>query len=81
MVSTTYSPPSASLTIVMGVSLGENSAMTCRQEPQGREISVEDVTTAMATKSRCPAATAQKIALRSAHTVRPNDAFSTLQPL
>jgi hypothetical protein len=31
-------------------------------------------------RSRAPAATALKIALRSAHTVNPNEAFSTLQP-
>jgi hypothetical protein len=57
---------------------GANSATTCRHAPQGDTPPTE----AMASRENCcsPAATAEKIAVRSAQIVKPYEAFSTLQP-
>jgi len=55
-----------------------NSARTCRQAPHGGTPPCE--ATASARNWVAPAAIAAQIAARSAQTVRPYDAFSTLQP-
>ena len=60
---------------------GANSAMTCRQAPQGGRISSVSPMTRISRISRSPAATMAKMALRSAQQVSPNEEFSTLQPL
>src|SRR5712692_8067822 len=59
----------------------QNSQMICRHEPQGGVSTSVCVTTAMASKQRSPSEMALKIATRSAQTVRPYVAFSTLQPI
>jgi hypothetical protein len=51
--------------------LAPNSASTCLHAPHGRAGSSRSVTTAHATTSRAPAATAAQIAARSAQMVRP----------
>ena len=73
-------PDSVVEMMTMGLSARENSAMTWRHAPQGRARVEADVKTPTATMSMRPAVTAWKIATRSAHTVKPNDAFSMLQP-
>jgi hypothetical protein len=62
---------------------GPNSAITCRQAPQGEQGAPRRFTTATATIAgfRALAATAAKMALRSAQIVSPYDAFSTLHPV
>src|SRR5207247_6107435 len=60
------------------ISSGANSARNCRQAPQGTIGSLVSATTAIATNSRSPAATALAIAIRSAQIVRPYEIFSTL---
>ena len=64
-------------TITIGT-FGLNSARNWRQAPHGE--TPPRLTTAMAVNSRSPAATAVPAATRSAQFVRPNEAFSTLQP-
>src|SRR5262249_12626479 len=58
----------------------QNSQMSWRQAPQGGVSESVSVTTAMASKPRSPSLMALKMATRSAQTVRPYVAFSTLQP-
>src|SRR4029079_3250587 len=65
----------ASNTSVVGA---PSSVNTWRQAPQG--VATGSATTATARIRFAPAATAAATALRSAQTVRPYDAFSTLQP-
>ena len=68
------------------VSSPPNSAITWRQAPHGMNCEMSLVAGAsgheMATVVRLlhPAATAAKMATRSAQMVRPSEAFSTLQP-
>lgn len=57
-----------------------NSASTWRQMPQGDPATGPAVTTTHATGSRSPAVTMAAMADRSAHSVAPKVAFSTLQP-
>jgi hypothetical protein len=59
---------------------GANSASTWRQAPHGVTGAPSTATT-MRRKRRTPALTAAPTATRSAQTVRPYDAFSTLQPV
>src|SRR5258708_14571805 len=58
----------------------QNSQINWRQAPQGGVNVSVSVTTEMASNPRSPSLIALKIAMRSAHTVRPYVAFSTLQP-
>src|SRR6267142_1512238 len=58
----------------------QNSQITWRHAPQGGVSLSVSVTTAMASKPRSPSLMALKMAMRSAQTVRPYVAFSTLQP-
>src|SRR6202030_3503259 len=58
----------------------QNSQMSWRQAPHGDVSVAVSVTTAMASKPRSPSLMALKMATRSAQTVRPYVAFSTLQP-
>src|SRR2546429_3954213 len=58
----------------------QNSQINWRQAPQGGVNVSVSVTTEMASKPRSPSLMALKMAMRSAHTVRPYVAFSTLQP-
>ena len=80
MVSVADRPERVVEITIIGLPTRENSAMTWRHAPQGLQSFGADVDTATATISMCPAETALKIAIRSAQTVRPNDAFSMLQP-
>lgn len=57
-----------------------NSASAWRQRPHGRTGPSVSATTAIASKTRSPADTAEKSAVRSAQTVAPKEAFSTLAP-
>jgi hypothetical protein len=57
-----------------------SSARTWRQAPHGEAGGSAPVTMAIVVSSRAPAATAAATAFRSAHTDRPYEAFSTLQP-
>ena len=59
---------------------GLESANTWRHRPQGATGSGVSATTARAVKSRAPAATAVKIATRSAQIVALREAGSMLQP-
>src|SRR2546423_6593908 len=77
-------PNSSVLLVVVAATTfisGLNSARTCRQAPHGNAGFLEFVTMPIATKSFSPAAIAAATADRSAQIVRPNDTFSTLQPL
>jgi CNT family concentrative nucleoside transporter len=76
-VSTTRWGSSAS-TSQMG-SCRQNSAITCRQAPQG--ACPPEVATTRDWNDRAPDDTADSMATRSAHTVRPYEAFSTLHPV
>src|SRR3981081_2281757 len=58
----------------------QNSQINWRQAPQGGVSASVSVTTEMASKPRSPAFMALKVSMRSAQTVRPYVAFSTLQP-
>jgi len=58
-----------------------NSAMTCLQAPQGVMDLMSGEKTATATISLSPAETAFWMAARSAQTVSPEEAFSTLHPV
>src|SRR5439155_24190226 len=58
----------------------QNSQMSWRHAPHGGVKASVSVTTAMASKPRSPSLIAVKMAMRSAQTVRPYVAFSTLQP-
>src|SRR5882724_12953687 len=58
----------------------QNSQINWRQAPQGGVRVSVSVTTAMASKPRSPSLIPLKMAMRSAQTVRPYVAFSTLQP-
>src|SRR5712692_2709276 len=58
----------------------QNSQINWRQAPQGGVNVSVSVTTEMASNPRSPSLIALKIATRSAQTVRPYVAFSTLQP-
>src|SRR6266403_226372 len=58
----------------------QNSQINWRHAPQGGVSLSVSVTTAMASKPRSPSLMALKMAIRSAQTVRPYVAFSTLQP-
>src|SRR5882672_9954040 len=58
----------------------QNSQINWRHAPQGGVSVSVSVTTAMASKPRSPSLIALKMAMRSAQTVRPYVAFSTLQP-
>src|SRR5215467_108703 len=58
----------------------QNSQISCRQAPQGGVSESVSVTTAIASNPRSPSLIALKIATRSAQTVSPYVAFSTLQP-
>src|SRR5467141_2759401 len=58
----------------------QNSQINWRHAPQGGVSLSVSVTTAMASKPRSPSLMALKMAMRSAQTVRPYVAFSTLQP-
>src|SRR6267142_955846 len=58
----------------------QNSQISWRHAPQGGVSVSVSVTTAMASKPRSPSLIALKIAMRSAQTVSPYVAFSTLQP-
>src|SRR5260370_38435138 len=58
----------------------QNSQINWRHAPQGGVNVSVSVTTEMASNPRSPSLIALKIAMRSAHTVRPYVAFSTLQP-
>ena len=57
------------------------SQSTWRQAPHGDAGGSASVTTATARNFRAPSEIALKTAVRSAHTVRPYDADSTLQPV
>jgi hypothetical protein len=57
----------------------QNSATNCRQAPQG--AAPPWVATANIENLVSPADTAAAIATRSAHSVRPNEAFSTFAPV
>jgi NADH-quinone oxidoreductase subunit G len=67
--------------VVVGPSTGSLAAMTWRHAPQGLIGTSVAATTAMRRNARWPAATADPIATRSAHMVRPKLRFSTLQPV
>src|SRR5690606_19721934 len=69
--------PAAERTVAWGAS----SARTWRHAPQGATGSGPSVTSASATRPRIPRATAENTATRSAQTVRPYEAFSTLHPV
>src|SRR6266581_3682038 len=58
----------------------QNSQINWRHAPQGGVNVSVSVTTQMASNPRSPSLMALKIATRSAQTVRPYVAFSTLQP-
>src|SRR6267378_1608839 len=58
----------------------QNSQINCRHAPHGDVSESVSVTTAMASNPRSPSLIALKIATRSAQTVSPYVAFSTLQP-
>ena len=58
---------------------GANSARNCRHAPQGQGAASREAI-AIAVNSRAPSLTALNIAVRSAQFVKPNDAFSMLQP-
>jgi hypothetical protein len=58
----------------------QNSQISCRQAPHGGVNVSVSVTTAIALNFRSPSLIALKIATRSAHTVNPYVAFSTLHP-
>src|SRR5882672_11519810 len=58
----------------------QNSQISWRQAPQGGVNVSVSVTTEIASKPRSPSLIALKMAIRSAQTVRPYVAFSTLQP-
>src|SRR6266446_10749731 len=58
----------------------QNSQVSWRQAPEGGVNVSVSVTTEMASKPRSPSLIALKMAMRSAQTVRPYVAFSTLQP-
>src|SRR5256886_5157357 len=58
----------------------QNSQISCRHAPQGGVNESVSVTTAIASNPRSPSLIALKIATRSAQTVSPYVAFSTLQP-
>src|SRR3989442_14073478 len=58
----------------------QNSQINWRHAPQGGVNVSVFVTTQMASNPRLPSLIALKIATRSAQTVRPYVAFSTLQP-
>src|SRR5229473_2969661 len=58
----------------------QNSQINWRQAPQGGVSVSVSVTTAMASKPRSPSLIALNMAMRSAQTVRPYVAFSTLHP-
>src|SRR6267378_1045830 len=58
----------------------QNSQINWRHAPQGGVSVSVSVTTAMASQPRSPSLIALKMAMRSAQTVRPYVAFSTLQP-
>src|SRR5215472_18089519 len=58
----------------------QNSQISWRQAPQGGVSVSVSVTTEMASNPRSPSLIALKIATRSAQTVNPYVAFSTLQP-
>src|SRR5712664_3172669 len=58
----------------------QNSQISWRHAPQGGVSVSVSVTTAIASKPRSPSLIALKMAMRSAQTVRPYVAFSTLQP-
>src|SRR5438094_8110089 len=68
-------PSTVALTIIRS---GKNPARNCRQAPQGTIGSIVSATTAIVTNSRCPAATALPIPIRSAQIVRPWEIFSML---
>src|SRR5882762_7674479 len=57
----------------------QNSQINWRHAPQGGVSVSVSVTTAMVSKPRSPSLIALKMAMRSAQTVRPYVAFSTLQ--
>src|SRR5665213_1787782 len=59
----------------------QNSHRICRQAPQGGVSVSVSATTATASNPRSPSEMALKTAPRSAHNVKPNVAFSTLQPV
>ena len=65
---------------------GPSSESTCRQAPQGMRAGAEDPLGASTqlTAARVivdkPRETAENAATRSAHMLKPNEAFSTLQP-
>ena len=59
-------------------SSGANSTSTCRQAPHGK--CPPEVASTIRWNERCPAEIALNTAMRSAQTVIPNEAFSTLQP-
>src|SRR5712692_8365710 len=65
--------------IITGTS-PQNSQINWRQAPQGGVSVSVSVITEMALKPRSPSLMALKMATRSAQTVRPYVAFSTLQP-
>src|SRR5713226_9864145 len=58
----------------------QNSQINWRHAPQGGVRASVSVTTEIASKPRSPSLMALKMATRSAQTVRPYVAFSTLQP-
>ena len=80
MVCISVSPEWEADRTMMGLSAWENSAMTWRHAPHGLQSLGALVITATATMSSRPSLIALKRATRSAQTVRPNEAFSTLQP-
>lgn len=65
---------------ITGISGAQNSLMTCLHAPHGETGPSVSATTTNCLKSRFPSDTALKIAVRSAQFVKPNDAFSILQP-
>ena len=65
---------------VTGISGEQNSAMTCRQAPQGEIGSGVCPDTTKCVNDLSPSEIALKNAVRSAQFVKPNDAFSMLIP-